>query len=168
MRVRQVFLCQTAKPRMCHLVFLAASAQLFQPRAAYLVPETSQPSQVVRYRMIVEVAPHDLCQPCANLTYRFVSLQFQLCSDRRKCGSQPFLDRQSQYLEAPLPGLRAAVREAEKVECFRPSQPSFLAPLFSVTSKFYQPRFLRMKRQPEFGKAFSHCLQKLLGFFFVL
>ena len=56
------------------------------------------------------------------------------------------------------------MREAKEVECFRPSQPSFLAPLFRVTSKFYQPRFLRMKRQPEFGKAFPHRFQKSLRF----
>ena len=112
MWIRQVFLCQTAKPRLCHLVFLAASAQLLQPRAAYLEPESRQPSQVVGYGMIVEVAAYDFCQPCANLAYRFVSLPFQLFPDCRKRCSQPFLDRQPQYLEAPLSGLRAAVREA--------------------------------------------------------
>jgi len=94
--------------------------------------------------MIVEVAAYDLCQPCANLAYRFVSLLFQLFPDCRKRRPQPFLDRQSQYLEAPLSGLRAAVREAEEVECFRPSQSLLLAPLFRVTSKLYQPRFLRV------------------------
>jgi len=114
MWIRQVLLYKSAKPRPCHLVFLAASAQLFKPRAAYFIPESNKPFQVVRYGMIVEVAAHDLCQPCANLTYRFVSLLYQLFTDRRECRSQPLLDRQSQYLEAPLSGLRAAVREAEK------------------------------------------------------
>ena len=112
MRVRQVFYCQPAKSRPCHLVFLAASSQLSEPRAAYLMTETGQPSQVVRYSMIVEIAAYDLCQPCANLTYSFVSLLFQLFPDCRERRSQTFLDRQSQYFEAPFAGLRAAVREA--------------------------------------------------------
>lgn len=101
MWIRQVLLYKSAKPRPRHLVFLAASAQLLEPRAANFIPETNKPSQVVRYRMIIEVAAHDLCQPCANLAYRFVSLQFQLFPDCRKRRSQPFLDRQSQYLETP-------------------------------------------------------------------
>ena len=137
-------LYKSAKPRPCHLVFLAASAQLLKPLAANFIPETNKPFQIVRHRMIIEVSAHDLCQPCTHLRYWFVSLLYQLFPDCRERRSQPFLDRQSQYLEAPLSGLRAAVREAEEVKRFRPPQAFLLAPLFRVTSKFYQPRFLRV------------------------
>src|ERR1035437_9583955 len=115
-----IFLYQSAKSRPCHSVVLAASAQLTQPRTADYITETSQPCQVVRHRVIVEVAAYDPFQPSANLTNRLVSLPYQLLPNDRKRCSQPLLDRQSQYLEASLAGLRAAVRETKKIESSRP------------------------------------------------
>jgi hypothetical protein len=167
-RIGQKFLCHTAKSRPCHLVFLAASAQLLAPRTANFITETCQPFQIVRYRMIVEVAAHDPLQPCADLTYGLVSFPFQLLPDVRERRSQSLLYRQSQYLEVPSSSLRAAMRESEKVEGFRPSQSSLLAPMLCVATEFDQSRFLRVKRQSEFGETFFHGFQKVPRLFFVL
>ena len=167
-RIRQIPLCQTAKTRTRHPLLLASPVQAGKPCTAHFPAETSEPFQVVRHRVVVEVATQDFGQPCADLPNRFVSPSFQRISDRREARSQPLFHRQSQYLEAPLAGLRAAVREAEKVERLWSSFSSLVALRLCVAAKLDQPRLLRVERQSKFGKAFVHCCQKPSCFVFVL
>lgn len=167
-RIWQILLCQTAKTRTPHPSFLTSPVQGSQPGSTDFITETRQPFQVVRHRVVVEVAAQDSGQLCSHLPDRFVPPSFQRVPDRHEGRSQPLLHRQSQELEAPLAGLRAAVREAEKVERLRSSFSAPLALCLCVAAEFNQPRFVRVERQSETGKAFVQLRQKLPRFVFVL
>ena len=92
-RTRHILPCKTIKSRPSHLVFLAASTQLFEPRTANSMTRSLQPFQVVRHCMIVEIAAYHSFQPCANFSYWFMSLLYQFIPNRCKRCSQPHLDR---------------------------------------------------------------------------
>src|SRR5450759_3897767 len=92
----------------------------------------------------------------------------QLDSYGRQCRAHPLLHRQPQYFEVALARLASTVGETEEVECLRPSQPTPLSSGFRKTSKFNQPRLLRMQPQPKLTQAILQCAHKRSRFAFKL
>lgn len=122
---------------------------------------------VTRHRVVVQIAFDHTAQPSTDYRHRFMASSHQLFPNGCQRCTHPFLYRQSDDKETAS-RLTAAVREHQKVECFRLSCFTFPALLRRVSSKSDQSRLVRVKFQLEFGKAHSHCCEKTLRGSFIL
>lgn len=134
-----VFSYQAVEPSPRQSMSLASAQQGVTPRAAHLAEKPRQSAHVTRHRMIIEVPANRTAQPSTHNRHRFVSPSHQRFANVCQRCSHPFLDRQPDELETAT-RLTTAVREAEKVECFRPSHSPLPALLHSESSKADQSR----------------------------
>ncbi len=66
--------------------------------------ETRQPVQIVRHRMVIEVAAYDLSQPCANLAYGVVRFRLSLSRMAASVARSRFLIVSRSLSKPPLVG----------------------------------------------------------------
>ena len=111
-RHRQPALGQLPDPIPCGSVLLAAATECPSPKPSQPVAEYSQPIQVARYRVVVEVALDDRLEPSPRLRNRVVHALAKLLLNFPQLGSHSLGDRLAFEDEVPLLALPADVGEA--------------------------------------------------------
>ena len=129
-----------------HSTGLTAPTQHAIPEPPHLKPKQMQRRAVHGHTVIADVPTNDLAQPLTHLRNRVMHAAAQLGFDLVELCLQPLTHRLPQHREAPVTALlRTDVREAQKVERLRFTQPGALAALGRVGSERQPSRFLRVQ-----------------------
>ena len=104
---RNIAVNQALESRPSHSMSLAATTQALQPCPAYLLSKALEPTQLVRHRVVIEIALYEIAlyhalEPVAYLRHRFVPFAPEFNSNGRQCSAHPLLHRQPQYFETSL------------------------------------------------------------------
>jgi hypothetical protein len=87
--------------------------------------------------------------------YWLVPVPLQVAIDLLQLCPHPLRDRGAFEEEAPVPGGGTDVREPEKVERFRPPQPTLCPSLGRIAAELEESRLVGVQFQTERGKSFA-------------
>ena len=139
---------------------LAAAPQLRLPVPCHLGAERRHRLAVAGHGVVGAVPSHHAAQPPPLLGDRLMPALPQLVFDLCQLGPHPLRDRDAPHPEAPVPHLRADMREAEEVE--RLGFPG--APLLPVRGgeppELDQPRLAGVQLQPELREPLAQVVQE--------
>jgi len=115
---------QTVHPRPRQSRFLAAAPQRTIPVASHVKAKRIQRGQVRRHSVITIVSLDHRPKPLADFSHPMVHSFAQFRFNRLELSALPLTDRAPQHGKHPIASLLATdVREAKKVERFRPALP---------------------------------------------
>src|ERR1700730_7412150 len=136
-----------AAPRQ--MVPLTPATQNAPPELAHRFPKRVQRVAVHRDTVVPVVSENDCPQIRALLRNGLVQTLPEFGLHRSQLRLPPRAHRLPQHREPSRPRLRAAMREAQKVEGFRFPVTAGAPILASEATKFDEPRLVGMQRQPE-------------------
>src|SRR5712671_587554 len=124
------------------------------PVAANLEPKALDGRTVGGHAVVAREAANHRAQPLSLFGNRRVHPLPEFGFDLLKFPTQPLAHRLTDYrVHSVTPLLPADVREAEKVECFRPTLTAPLPVFDRIGTEFQQPRLLRVQRQTKLSES---------------
>lgn len=136
---------ETPESLPSHARALAAAPNGVHPGPADFGSEHSEPFEIARHGVIVQIALYDALEPRADHFDWRVSSSHQIFPDRFQRRPHPLRHGQPPHNEASvLPALPADVHEAEKIEGFRPALTASRSSLDRVASKRPAPRSMNL------------------------
>lgn len=142
---------------------LVSAAKRMSPMPKNPLPEYAETVEVSRYRIVVEVAPHNRLEPLAGLTHGIVHTRTELLLDLPQLRPHAFADRLAPYREPPPPVLPADVREAQKVERLGLAFSSTFPVLFGESAELDPSRFIWVEFQSKLSQSLPKIFQKAIG-----
>lgn len=155
-RDRQPVRYQATHSRHAQALGLAAAAQHAVPQSTHLVAECAQPGPIVGHTEVPAMPSHHRTQVLALLWEGMVHAPSELDLDRLQFGSQAFGTGEPQHDELALPGLAAAMREAQEVEGLRFVLSLAASVVPGVAPELDQPRLVGVQLQPELAQPLCH------------
>jgi hypothetical protein len=152
----------SSDPRRCEPTPLAAPFQRTPPVPPHSFSESMQTRPVARHSVVLVEPVQYTPEPLPHLRYRFVHSRSKRLLDLLQLRLQPLPRRVTPDGEVPATVVPAAMREPQKRETFRLPLPSRLPVSPRQPAKLDQPRFLRMKLQPELRQPLLKLSQKAL------
>ena len=146
-----------------HVFGLTAAAQRAMPQTAHLESEGLHTRPIAGHGKVAAVPTHHRAHVLSLCGNRLVHPPSQLRLHLQQLGAQALAAGDPQHHEFALPGLAAAMREAQEVEGVRFA----LSPAASVfpgeAPELDQPRLLGMQLQPELAQPLGRRTLKALG-----
>jgi len=140
-------------PRPTTATSLTAAAEHVEPKTSDLVYKTANAVTVARDGVIIQPALHNTPQPTGRFAKWPVHSLTQFSFDRLECGTHAFGHRMSMDREPTLlASLGTLVREAKKVESFRPTLAASFTPFACIATEFDQTRFPFVQLQAKLDK----------------
>ena len=142
--------------------WLRRRSALYQCRVTW-VRKAADRVGVAGHGVVGEVPSHHACQPPPLLRDGLMPASLELVVDLSQLRPHPLRDRDTPQPEAPVPGLPADVREAQKVERLRLAQTPRCRSLGGAPPELDQPRLVRVQLQPELREPLAKLGQEPLA-----